>query len=821
MEGEGERLPREEGAKKPMTKIIVAVVVIIVIIAAIGAALLLMGGQEPANKSPTATATADGTVVKSGSAVAFSAAGSTDPDGEIANYTWNFGDGTAPVDMGNVTTATHQYAYPGIYLIALTVKDNDGATNTNWQNLVRIQVLNPDPPASPGNDTLPYAVAAASGSVIEDGTEVEFDANSSAAYSYIYNAAKVRWDLASGIDYVANVTWNFGDGSAVVKGAIDSEGGNYSASYASHTYNGDGVIYASYVTIESMHSSAPTQRYYNSIAVLPAAAPTPGGVKNPDTFVMATIGEPDTLDPAIDYESAGNEVLQNVYETLIWYDGEHADQLKAVLATQVPTRENGGISANFLNYTFTLRQGVKFHDGTDMTSEDVEYSIERALTMNDAYGPVWMLSQVMLPTWPGPGKVCDPTEIDDSVTTNGDFEVTIHLYKPYPAMIQVLAYTLASVVSKDFVEAHGGVSAPPDDVNEYMIDHTCGTGPFELVEWSRGQYVLMQKFDNYWSSQKAALKYVIIKQVNDFGTRLMMLLAGDADCIYVPRQHMQDVMGHEDILDIVSGKPTFTVDFIGMNQNVTASDIDNGNVPADFFADVHVRRAFNYAFNFDKYLTEIMKNTGIQPNSVIPEGMFGWNASVPMYTFNLTKAAQELSLAINPDTGNSWLEDGFELILYYNAGNTVREGAAQMFATDLQSLAPGKIVVTVNAMAWPTYLSNMYGGTIACFFVGWMPDFVDADDYAYPFLHKYGTYPLLSLRFENDTLSAMIEEAAMETDLEQRALLYYEISMSNYENAYYVLTTQATNFHVERDWVNGYYFNPAHAGLYYYPLSKA
>ena len=116
---------------------------------------------------------------------------------------------------------------------------------------------------------------------------------------------------------------------------------------------------------------------------------------DPYTFTMVSIGEPDYLDPAVDYETSGGEVIENVYETLVWYDGPSAVDLKPVLATEVPTIENGLVSADGTNYTFNIRGGVTFHDGTELTAEDVEYSVERVLRIHDPDSPSWMIEQVM------------------------------------------------------------------------------------------------------------------------------------------------------------------------------------------------------------------------------------------------------------------------------------------------------------------------------------------------------------------------------------------------------------------------------------------
>ena len=100
--------------------------------------------------------------------------------------------------------------------------------------------------------------------------------------------------------------------------------------------------------------------------------PAPGGdeemtyeAKDKTTFVNVTIGEPETLDPALAYETAGGEIIQNVYETLVFYDGESTDKFVPQLAESWEVSEDG------TTYTFKLRSGVKFHDGADMTASDV------------------------------------------------------------------------------------------------------------------------------------------------------------------------------------------------------------------------------------------------------------------------------------------------------------------------------------------------------------------------------------------------------------------------------------------------------------------
>src|SRR2546430_6625212 len=115
-------------------------------------------------------------------------------------------------------------------------------------------------------------------------------------------------------------------------------------------------------------------------------------VKNPDTFVTLRYGDPESLDPAYQYDTASYEVVYpNVYETLIGYDGSVLSTYVPRLATQVPSLANHLISADGLTYTFPIREGVKFHDGTTMTPEDVRYSTLRFMLQDRDGGPSWLL----------------------------------------------------------------------------------------------------------------------------------------------------------------------------------------------------------------------------------------------------------------------------------------------------------------------------------------------------------------------------------------------------------------------------------------------
>ena len=115
--------------------------------------------------------------------------------------------------------------------------------------------------------------------------------------------------------------------------------------------------------------------------------------KDPTTFVVAQFGEPETLDPALAYETAGGEIIQNVYSKLIEYEREKPTTFVPELALEVPSVENGGISADGLTYTWKIRTGVTFHDGAEMTPSDVAYTFQRGLLQGGTASPQWLMTE--------------------------------------------------------------------------------------------------------------------------------------------------------------------------------------------------------------------------------------------------------------------------------------------------------------------------------------------------------------------------------------------------------------------------------------------
>ena len=138
-------------------------------------------------------------------------------------------------------------------------------------------------------------------------------------------------------------------------------------------------------TGSSSGGSAPSSS--NPTSVPATSVPSSSEVKNPDTLIETTIGGPESLDPAWAYDTASGEVIFNVYETLLFPKKDTTTDFVPMLAT------SWDVSPDGLTYTFHIRQGVKFHDGQDLTPQDVAYSLWRAITIDRAGGPSWILLQ--------------------------------------------------------------------------------------------------------------------------------------------------------------------------------------------------------------------------------------------------------------------------------------------------------------------------------------------------------------------------------------------------------------------------------------------
>lgn len=804
----------------------------------------------------------------------------TDPDGDAVTYRWNFGDNSTAAGP----SPTHRYTVPGRYVALLTVTDGKGGVATNDETLLYIQVrlrsTEISAPSAPASTACPTgcivgpaaAILSADGTAVTAGSIVRFGANASWAYrwawtnrsNYSEGGAASAVSAADDPSLFTTFTYGWGDGSPNTGGSSSTVG------LTSHNFTTPGNFFVRLtLTVPTLAGTLTVPAGY-TIRVTEAR---PAAVtKYPDIFTTATIGDPDTLDPAVNAETSGGEILQNVYESLVWYEAGTEDVTTLVprLATDVPTMANGGLSADGKNYTFTIRPNVRFHSSATMVPEDVVYSIQRVLAIHDPGGPSWILEQVLTnfvakyatdSCGPGENQTCSIADYADRAfpartaipqniravlqsaapeanwtltamnqslawdISNSTIEkfspnqIMIHLTRPYAAFVQALAFTVGSVVERACAQGRDGWGIRNDFLDR---QGDCGTGPYVFGSWVPNQIVVLRKFADYWGTP-AAVGSVHIEKVNDVISREFMLVSGDADAAAIGRNHQFDVMNPDGTpkytwLRIVKDRPSLDVTVFGYNQAINASNSpDPLEVAPTFFASISVRKAFSYAFDYNGFLENVTHGTGIQLRGPIAQGIAGYNMSTPLFTYNLTRAAAELNKT-------PYWTSGFNLTLYYNAGNGERQEGCRVLKEGLEALyllGAGPIAVTVKALDWPTYLRTLRAGGLPLFFLGWRPDYADPDDYVMPFLRSGGVFAS-RIGYRNLTLDAQIDAAAAELNQTLRHRMYQDLSTrAVVDDVPYLWVYQSSSFHVERSWVRGYYFNPMLSGLDYHRLSKA
>jgi peptide/nickel transport system substrate-binding protein len=622
------------------------------------------------------------------------------------------------------------------------------------------------------------------------------------------------------------------------------------------------------------------------------------GSKDPTTYFRPAFGEPETLDPALDYETAGGEIVSNIYETLVWYNKDKASEFIPQLAESWTVSEDGK------TYTFKIRQGVKFHEGGTLEPHDVAYTFQRGLLQGGTASPQWLLTEpffgvgiddISLLVDPEGNlyddqegmKAADPEKLKAAceqtqaaiVADDAAGTVTMTLAQPWGPFLATIANNWGAIMDKEWVVEKGGWDGSCDtwqnfyavtSENDTFTSIANGTGPFKLDHWTPGEEIVLVRNDNYWRTEPAweggptgpaKLERVVIKLVNEFGTRFAMFQAGDADSLVVGSQadysQVDPFVGEECKYNVETGgfdactpvgdgsgpfrryvgMPNVSHTDVFFNFNIAAPDgnnqfigsgkLDGNGIPTDFFNDVHIRKAFNYCFDWDTFIRDAMLGEGVQTLVIPVAGMPGYDSNAPHYTFDKAKCEEEFKAAdLDKDgipagddpEGDVWTT-GFRFQAVYNQGNTSRQTVAEILASELSGVND-KFLVEVLGLPWPAFLQAQRAKTLPMFISGWLEDIHDPHNWYQPYL--VGTYGRRQ-SLPADIVAQyqdLLNKGVSETDPAKRAEIYAQVNQMQYDNPSLILLATATGRRYEQRWVSGWYYNPIYSGMYFYPISK-
>ncbi len=465
---------------------------------------------------------------------------------------------------------------------------------------------------------------------------------------------------------------------------------------------------------------------------------TEEGGSTEQKLVVGTTDKATTLDPADCYDYFSSNVLFNTCEQLISYE-PGTTQVKGVLA------KDWSVSEDKLTYTFELQEGVKFHDGTEMTSSDVEFSLERARDMGG--DPGFLLENIK------------------DVETDGDYTVHIHLNHKSSPFLTKLGYTVASIVSEESY-----------NTEEFKPTEIVGTGPYKLKEWRQGEQVSLKAFKDYWGDQPYA-KDVTVKIYGKSANLQNAIKTGEIDVAYRSFTPLQktSLQDNSDVQTKEVASPYIRYLVI--------------NVQRSPFKDKNVRQAIASALDRGD-IDETVYKGDVEPlYSMIPNKMWGHESTFERYgTTADISGAQELLQEAGYSEDNK-----LKMNLHYTTTHygPLEDSLAQVVKSQIEET--GMVDVTLQSAEWSRYTEDMVAGDMGCFLLGWYPDYFDPDDYISPFLTTSGAKSLGSF-YNNTEMNNLIQEEQELIDQDERTEVFSEIQDLLAEDCPYIPIYQGTQF---------------------------
>jgi peptide/nickel transport system substrate-binding protein len=492
-----------------------------------------------------------------------------------------------------------------------------------------------------------------------------------------------------------------------------------------------------------------------AMSAAPAAAQPAG------TLVVALVAEPVNLDPPQVTDLNSLRVSRRIVETLVTF-AEESTQIVPGLA------ESWTISKDGLTYTFKLRKGIKFHDGTPLDAKAVAFSIERQF--NPEHPANKLGKYPFAGYFFGNVKAVEPMD---------DLTVRFVLKEPRASFLAVLTAGAASIVSPTAVMKWGA---------DYALN-PIGTGPFRYVSWQRGQQVVLEKNPGYWRGP-VKIDRVIFRPIVEDQARLTELLTGAVDMIVgVPPDFVDQLEG--------SGKATLLKQ---VGAHVWYLGINNQKKPFD---DKRVRQALNYAVNKDAIVKDVLKGTGSPSSGPVLPGTWGADTALKAYPYDPARAKKLLAEAGYPN--------GFSTTMWVPESGSGMQSPVAMATVMQSNLKAVGVTVTLQTMEWGAYLAKLRSKEQDLFALSWMAGSEDPDMVMYPLLHSSQWTPNGPNRalYKNDKFDELLAQARQTTDQPKRAALYREAQKILVEDAPWVFVDHEVQIAAMSKRVQGFKLHPS------------
>lgn len=487
---------------------------------------------------------------------------------------------------------------------------------------------------------------------------------------------------------------------------------------------------------------------------------------------------PGTLDPHAAFDVPMQGYMVNVYDTLYAYEG-NPPKLVPWIATSHTVSDDG------LTWTFKIRDGIKFHDGSPLAAEDIVWTFQRLLNMKKGAASAFL-------------PVLDPS----GVTAPDKGTVVFKLKHPYVPFLS--ATPLVAIVNRRVLDAN---AKDGDWGQAWLSSNSAGSGPYILdaATYQPVQQLDLKRFGEHflgWNDNKAPVDIVRRRNILETTTRINALIKGDIDATdsYLPTDQVERVMTSKTAT--VSKDESMRVMVLRMN---------NRKAPYD---NVNFRRALSHAFNYKGFISGVLKDYAVRNAGPIPANLWGAPKDLTPYDYNLDKAKEFLAKA---KADGAPVDREVEIHIQQHLAQTTQ--AAQILQQDLRKIGVNLKIVPnlwpqlVSSTAKPETTPDMWVHWVSTYFVdpeNWIGQMYDSQ--------FHGTWKASSW-YKNEKVDAMLRDARSLADQAKRQALYEEASRIVVSEAADIWIYNTIELRGLSNRVQGFQFTPIGSGATFRNIS--
>jgi peptide/nickel transport system substrate-binding protein len=472
------------------------------------------------------------------------------------------------------------------------------------------------------------------------------------------------------------------------------------------------------------------------------------------TMVYAGAADPTYLDPALVSDGESFRVTTQIFEGLV--------ALRPGSTAVIPKLATSWKNVGGKVWTFVLRKGVKFQDGTAFNSAAVCFNFNRWYNFSGALqdpGATFYYQSIF-----GGYHHNESTSLNaplyKSCAAKGPYKVVITLNTPNGPFLPALALQSFAMQSPAALKQYDADSATLSNgvfrpTGSYAFQHPTGTGPFTFGGWTIKEKVVLNRNNAYWGP-KAKLAQVIIRPIADNSARVQALQTGEINGMdLLQPQDVPTVQGNSKLK--VLNRPSFNVAYVGMNLSKAPTD------------NLQVRKAIAYGLDRQSVVNAFYAGRAQLAIEFQPPQLFGWTPKVPRYPYDPEKSKQILQAAgfKLPVTVDFWYPTG--------VSRPYMPDPQRNFEAFSASLQKAGFNVVAHSAPWrPDYVSKVNSGDAGNLnMIGWTGDYGDPDDFIGVFFK--GQSPQFG--FSNAKLTALLNQGAAEPNFKKRVALYQQANI--------------------------------------------